>query len=99
MKPRHAAAWGALIGFLMPIGIYVAMFISPSVIAFDSWLFWLWPGAILLETIGVSGPAATSLAVQVLVLIIALGTNAVLYSMLGWLVARVFGRPVRPHPA
>jgi hypothetical protein len=90
MKPRHAAAWGSFIGLLMPIGIYVTMFIFPSVIGLDSWLFWLWPGGILLVTIGVAGPAVHSLAVQVLVLIISLGTNAVLYAILGWFAARVF---------
>jgi hypothetical protein len=98
MKPRRAAAWGALIGLLIPIGIYMTGYIFPLVDAYG-WLFLLWPGAILLVAIGVAGPAATPLALQIVVLVISFGTNVVLYSMLGWFVARVFGGPVRPYPS
>ena len=44
MKPRHAAAWGALVGLLIPIAITVAVGVDDSL-----WVIWklfifLWPG-------------------------------------------------------
>ena len=59
----------------------------------EDWFFWLWPGAVLLVAIGVAGPAGAPLAFQVFVLVISLGTNVVLYALLGWFAARVFSRP------
>lgn len=91
MKPRHAAAWGALVGLLIPIGIYLTSYIFPSITG-GIWFFWLWPGAVLIAGVAVAGPAGTPLAFQVLVLVISLGTNVVLYAMLGWFAARVFRR-------
>ena len=101
MNPRHAAAWGALIGLLIPIGIYLTSYIfSPTGSMVELYiLFCLWPGAILMAGIAVAGPAANPLAFQLLVLVISIGTNVVLYAMLGWFVARVFGRAVRRRPA
>jgi hypothetical protein len=101
MKPRHAAAWGALIGLLIPIGIYLTAYIFPPMESMVGVyiLFCLWPGAILIAGIAVAGPAANPLAFQILVLVISLGTNVVLYAMFGWFVARVFGRSVRTGPA
>ncbi|HSZ23677.1 MAG TPA: hypothetical protein VK782_11050 [Candidatus Sulfotelmatobacter sp.] len=101
MKPSQAAAWGAFIGLLIPIGIYLTASIFPPTESMVEVyiLFCLWPGAILIAGIAVAGPAANPLAFQILVLVISLGTNVVLYAMLGWFVARVFGRSVRPRPA
>ena len=93
MKPRQAAAWGALVGFLIPIGIYTTSYIFPSMTGVELWFCLLWPGVVLLVAIGVAGPAGTPLAFQVFVLLISLGTNVVLYAMLGWFAARVFCRP------
>jgi hypothetical protein len=70
----------------------MTLYIFPSMMDAESWFFWLWPGAVLLVVIGVAGPASTPLAVQVLVLVISLGTNVVLYAILGWFAARVFHR-------
>jgi hypothetical protein len=93
MNPRHAAAWGALVGFLISIGIYTTSYIFSSMMGVEDWFFWLWPGAVLLVAIGVAGPAGAPLAFQVFVLVISLGTNVVLYALLGWFAARVFSRP------
>jgi hypothetical protein len=93
VKPHRAAAWGALIGLLIPVGIYLFSYIFPMIDVY-SWLFWLWPGAMLLAGIAAAGPAANPLAFQVLVLVISLGTNIVLYAMLGWFTAKVFRRPM-----
>jgi hypothetical protein len=103
MKPRHAAAWGALIGLLIPIGIYLTAYIFPPTESMVEVyiLFFLWPGAILIAGIAVAGPAANPLAFQILVLVISLGTNVVLYAMLGWFRLGFSAVPsalVRPSP-
>jgi hypothetical protein len=94
MKPRHAAAWGALLGLLIPIAINVALYVDES----SSVRIWrllvcLWPGFYFIIAMAVAGPAFTPPVIQVLVLVMSVGINVVLYAILGWFAARVFCSP------
>lgn len=92
MKARRAAAWGALVGLLIPIAIN-ALYLDESAMEFFRLFVCLWPGFYLMVAMGVAGPAAYPPAMQVLTLAISLGSNVVLYAMLGWfawLATRVF---------
>ena len=93
MKTRRAAAWGALVGLVIPIAINLALYIDESAIEFFRLFVCLWPGFYLMVAMGVAGSAAYPPAMQVLTLAISLGSNIVLYATLGWfawLATRVF---------
>jgi hypothetical protein len=99
VKPRHAAAWGALVGLLIPIAITVAVGVDDSL-----WVIWklfifLWPGLYFVIGMAVAGPAFTPPATQWSVLAISVGSNVVIYAMLAWLAARILRHPIRPRPA
>jgi hypothetical protein len=94
MKLRHAAAWGALVGLLMPIAIYGALYIDESVWGIWPLLVCLWPAFYFIVGMAVAGPAFTPPAIQVLVLVISVGTNVVLYAILGWFAARFSAVPL-----
>jgi hypothetical protein len=85
MKPRHAAAWGALVGLLIPIAITVAVGVDDSLWAIWKLFIFLWPALYFVIGMAVAGPAFTPHATQWLVLVICVGTNVILYAILGWL--------------
>jgi hypothetical protein len=87
MKPRHAAALGAVLGLLMPLVCELVLYIHPYVAG--AWLLWIWPSSLQLMVLEGNGISWVSV---IIVFTISIAINVVLYAGVGWLAGFVYSK-------